>query len=146
MARRHEIDELDRTPSGLELGREDQRAVQITPLGLGRGRTGSISQRPCSGLPRSAAKHAAEFETRQAKPVYRAASGDQSGRAAIADHRVVLDPQIRHSQVPVRLLRRQRLYRDNGASPIVAKGRQVARRAHNRVTGTRGATRPVSRT
>jgi hypothetical protein len=60
MPQSDEIDELDRTPGGLEHCREDQRAVQIMALdsvgGIGR----RIIHRPCSGSPRRAAKQAAE--------------------------------------------------------------------------------------
>ena len=55
------------------------------------GATASTSQRPCSGVPRSAAKQAAGIEAGPAEPVDGAVAGDERGGFAIADEGVVFE-------------------------------------------------------
>src|ERR1700731_4033214 len=104
IARRHEVDELDRAICCLEDRHEDKRAIEVASCNPGS--RVSWRDEPSSVL-RSAkqgSETCARIESGQAQPVDRPVTADERRRFAIADEHVVLDlslgcgPAVNHGR------------------------------------------------
>ena len=92
VARRHEIDQRDRAFGRFEIGFKDQRFAAITARNFWRCIRDRRNQ-PAAvvGRAEQGGEAGAGVEARPAEPVDRTVEGDERGRVAVADQRIVFD-------------------------------------------------------
>ena len=94
VAQRHEVDQRDGALGGFEARFQDQRVAAIAAGdACAVRRCGAISQRPCSGVPSSAAKQASESKRGQHSQSIEPSRPTSAARLAVADQGIVLDAQ-----------------------------------------------------